>query len=285
MSESEIKSTGHGKLWLVFSLVVALLAVIAYLSGQLNAHRYYLVKQNRSLVVHRGAPIPFVTRPFVAHTQAERVAYAPILLTSRDSVPARQAFEDRSELDHGIFVILHQRLQSEFYGGMVPNMERVDAAMQRIKLLTGLTDQDRQDLRALAGDYAYIEAKELVDGLPQQLRRARRLCDQAETEGSGKLGDPKKLAEKIAHWSLVFSQAGLSDALPPATTRFSGPNLAPTAPALPPPPAPAPQAIQPVPNSNKIQAAPAASPSHAAAPNNAPAAAPTQPSGSSADSL
>ena len=227
MSESETKSSGHGKLWLVFSLVVILLAVIAYLSGQLNAHRYYLVKQKHSLVVHRGAPIPFVTRPFVARTQSERVAYAPILLTSRDTVPARQAFDDRSELDHGIFVILHQRLQNEFYGGMVANMERVEAAMKRIHQLTGLSDQDRQDLRALAGDYAYIEAKEIIDGLPQQVRRARRLCDQAETEGSGKLGDPKKLAEIIAHWSLVFSQAGLSEALPPAAMRFSGPNLNP----------------------------------------------------------
>lgn len=225
MSESETKRTGHGKLWLVFSLVIALLAVIAYLSGQLNAHRYYLVKQNRSLVVHRGAPIPFVTRPFVAHTQSERIAYAPLLLNSRDTVSSRQSFDSRSELDHGIFVILYKGLQSEFYGGVSVNLDRVDAAMKRIQQLTGLTDQDRQDLRTLAGDYAYIQAKELVDGLPQQFRRARLLCDQAETEGSGKLGDPKKLAEIIAHWSLVFSQAGLSDTLPPATTRFSGPNL------------------------------------------------------------
>lgn len=244
MAEAEAPRSGRTKLWFIFILFVILLAVIAYLAGQLNAHRYFLVQESRSLVVHRGAPFPFVTRPFVPRNDSERIAYAPILLSARDTPPGRQAFDDRAGLDHGIFVLLHKRLEEEFYGGRVANMERVQAAMQRISQLTGLSDEDRQNLRALSGDYAYVQARDMVEGLPQLLRRARHLCDQAETEGSGKLGDPRQLAAQIARWSQVFSQAGLSESLQP-TTRFSGPTLGPAQPQIPAQPSPQEQEQEP----------------------------------------
>jgi len=197
-------------------------------------------------------------KPFVPINEMERTAYAPIPLPLRWDGPARQSFDDRGELDRGIYAIIDKRLRDEFYSGRGPAMERVDADMRRVQALGGLSDDDRKALVELQGDYAYLQAREIVDGLPERLRQARRLCDQAEDQGTGKLGDPRELSTRLGQWMRLLTPDGallpvvpatpaapapLEPALPPLaplppTAPTPSPEAAPVAPPVPPPAAP-----------------------------------------------
>ncbi|MFH1810069.1 MAG: hypothetical protein ABIJ09_15085 [Pseudomonadota bacterium] len=235
MSEAQIPARGGRiKLLVITILVVGLIGVIAYLAGQLNAHRYYLVHEERALVIYRGASIPLVTRPFVPINEDERTAYAPIIVPARWDGSKRLTFNDRSELDRGIYQIIDKRLREEFYGGRGPSMERIDTDMKRVQALSGLSDDDRRALAELQGDYAFLKAREIVDGLPERLRHARRLCDQAEDQGTGKLGDPRDLSLRLAQWMRMLSPEAATAPIPAAAAESPLPPALPFAPpALP----------------------------------------------------
>jgi len=251
MAEAQSRGGGRVKLLFIMIVVVACLGVIAYLAGQLNVHRYYLVLAERELVVHRGAPIPFVTKPYAPQTEADRVAYAPIRVPARWNGPRRESYGDRAALDRAIFALMQERLRNEFYSGRLPNLERVDAAMERVAQLAGLTDDDRRQLEELRGDYSYLKAREIIEGLPVRLNEARRLCDEAEQLGTGKLGDPKQLSRRLGQWMQLIANSAVAQPLPPAQTPAVAaplfPEVAPPTPATVPVPAPVPAAPGPIP--------------------------------------
>lgn len=236
------------KLYAITALIVAALGCILYLAGQLNAHRYYLVREGRNLLVYRGAAFPFMTRQFIPQTAADRVAYSPIRLPARWDGSQRQSFSDRSALDRGIYAMMEKRLRDEFYTGRLPNMERVNGSMMRIKNLSGLSDEDRRGLSEIQGDYAYLKAREIVDGLPESLNEARRLCDLAERQGTGRLGDPREFSQRLSQWMQLLVHTPVVQPLPPTKDDVGATIFAPAAPpvaeepATPPPPTEAPSA-------------------------------------------
>jgi len=264
MEEGQARGGGRVKLLLVTILVVACIGVIAWLAGQLNVHRYYLIRADRELVVHRGAPIPFVTRAFEPKTEAERIAYAPVRIPARWVGPSRESFSDRPAMDRALFAVMQKRLSDEFYSGRLPNLERVDTDMRRVDHLSGLSDEDRRDLEELRGDYAYLKARELIEGLPTRLQEARRLCDLAEQQGTGKLGDPRQLSRRLAMWMQLVANSTVAQPLPPAQVPRPAtpllPELAPKpivpTPAPSPLPAPAPAPIAPTPETSPLAPGP-----------------------------
>lgn len=218
MADAQPRRGSRARPLLLVVLVFCLLGVITYLWGQLNMHSFYLVQKERSLIVSRGAAVPYMTRHFVPQNKQERVAYAPIDLPARWEGPAKMKFADRAELDRGIFNIVEEVLRQEFYGGRLPNMARVDAVMERVRHLTGLTDKDRQNFSTLEGDFAYLKTRQVIDGLPAQLQDARRMCDLAERQGSGQLGDPRQLSARLGRWLDLLARSDLTQPLPPAAS-------------------------------------------------------------------
>jgi len=274
MSEAPTEGGSRFKLFLVLAIVIVALCAIGYLAGQLNARTYYLVrdlKDPRLVQVHRGSPLPFYVKPFVAQNDGERAAYAPLQVPATWGGPQKQSFGDRAELDRGIYAIVEKQLREELYTGKLPSMDAADAIMRRIDNLSGLTDEDRRGLRELKADYAYLRAKKILDGLPALLDEARRMCDEADRQGTGKLGDPKQLAARAAQWQQALQQVNAPAAptpwyLPPgfaAPTVQPAAPVTPTAPGAPVAPAPGPAAPAPV--------APAPAPVPAPAPAPAPA--------------
>ncbi|MBN2360608.1 MAG: hypothetical protein JXR83_14220 [Deltaproteobacteria bacterium] len=275
MSEAPTEGGGRFKLFLVLAIVIVALCAIGYLAGQLNARTFYLVRDagdQRLLVVHRGSPLPFYDKPFTPHNDAERAAYAPIRIPANWAGPARQSFGDRAELDRGIYAIVEKELRDELYSGKLPNMDAADAVVRRIDNLSGLTDEDRRGLRELKADYAYLRAKRILDGLPALLDEARRMCDEADRQGTGKLGDPKQLAARATQWQQALQQVNAPVApaswyLPPG---FVAPAIQPAVPAAGAPAAPA----TPTGQTTSPTAAPAPAPAPAPTPAPAPVPAP-----------
>lgn len=275
MSEAPTEGGGRFKLFLVLAIVIVALCAIGYLAGQLNARTYYLVrdaKDPRVVLVHRGSPLPFYNKPFVPQNDAERAAYAPLSVPATWGGPTSQSFGDRAELDRGIYAIVEKELRDELYTGKLPNMDAADAIMRRIDNLSGLTDEDRRGLRELKADYAYLRAKKILDGLPALLDEARRMCDEADRQGTGKLGDPKQLAARATQWQQALQQVNAPAPqspwyLPPGFVSPAGVPVAPATPAPPTAPAtPAPGPTAPAPVAPVPAPAPVPVPAPAPAP-------------------
>ena len=220
--------------FLIFLLVIALLAAVTFLLSQLNARRFRIAVEDGNAIVLKGRQLPSGFQPFQPTDARQRDAYAPLPLHGLDaSGLGERTFEDRDELDRALFDLLRALAEPRLREDDAP--ERLQEGLyylQRANLLTGTTPEQRLTLTQMQTDIAYYRGRSM-------LAQAQRLVAEAREQlhAAAKTENPHTRSAQQMLLEVETPAIALDDALRRAVNQLSTPR-APAPPPLPPPPAP-----------------------------------------------
>ena len=179
MGESETRPGGRKVV--VTLLVLAtfgLAGVVVYLLSQLNHRRYQLAVVGEQLVVQRGRMFPVGFATFEPEATDLNAAYAPISLPKGAQAPAGEQVEDRVDIDRALFAVLAGWARERLDAKEDAEFDLATGYVRRCELLPGLSEDQRQELKALRAGLAFRRGKRIVEGVAARLREA---LDELET--------------------------------------------------------------------------------------------------------
>jgi len=169
----ERKPSSGGKLTLAGLLIVALVGVVLWLASERNARQWILTPEGSELTVKRGMYLPVGRQSFKSNDPALVAAYAPIKIPAGAEVKDEQVFDDRSQLDEGIFALLAKWAKDDIASGKPEGLERAAAGVARAEKLPSMSSSQREELRGLKAEVGFFEARQLLDRAAESLRGAR----------------------------------------------------------------------------------------------------------------
>lgn len=170
------------KILLFVLLFLGLAIAVGYLLSDINRRRYQLTTRGRTMVVLRGRFLPMGFESFTPNDDVLRAAYAPISLPNNEAAFQPRVFEDRSELDRDLFRLLAQWVRGRQDAHDPVTLQLVADYVDRAEILPGISEEQRQSLRILRADAAFLRAKSLLSGVRRQLEEARQAFVQAQIQ-------------------------------------------------------------------------------------------------------
>ncbi len=172
-TRNEGRARSPGRSWMVSLLIVALLAVVAWLVAERNARQWFLLPEDGQLVVKKGVLFLTGRSSFKTDDPALAQTYAPLRPPPGVPLPPEQAFDDRAGLDQGIYEVLSRWAHDDIASEEPQRLERGLAYVARAERLPGISAAQREDLRRLRGESGFYEAKALLERSAEELRLAR----------------------------------------------------------------------------------------------------------------
>jgi hypothetical protein len=154
-------------------LILGLAAAVVYLVSDINRRHYRLVVQNGLLLVERGLFFPTGFGPYIPETDALREAYAPVPVPPNEVLASSAPLEDRADVDRTLFSLLSGWARSRMEATDIPTLELAASYVKRLEILPGLSEEQRLELRTLRANLAYRNGRRLMDGVVEQLQKAK----------------------------------------------------------------------------------------------------------------
>jgi hypothetical protein len=175
VGEPEARKPGSRWLSLLLVLVVlGLTAVVLYLSATINHRHYRLAVSEKHLLIERGRLLPMGFEALRPEAEALKDAYAPIPIPPGESVKAAEVFDDRSDLDRGIYMTLAGWARARMDAASDEEFELAETYVGRAELLPGLSEEQRLELRGLRADLALRGGKRTIAAAVNAFERAKR---------------------------------------------------------------------------------------------------------------
>jgi hypothetical protein len=180
-----------------FLLVLGLGGAVLYLSATINHRHYRLSAHDGHVFVERGRLLPMGFEPFVPEAAALIAAYAPIPVPPGETVKPSEIFEDRTDLDRGLFMTLSGWARARLDTSDSEEFELAVTYVQRAELLPGLSEEQRNELRTLRADLSLRRGKRSVADALRSLERAREEFETAIQLGAGRHGEAERLLAEV----------------------------------------------------------------------------------------
>jgi hypothetical protein len=174
-------------LWLV---IVGLLAAVWWLASERNEHRYRIISQGNVLVIERGRFFPLGTGPLPASDKV----YAPIAIPAGEKPPPETEFQDQNALDRWLFDQLSGWAKS---AGQKGDDRAAATLVERAAALPGLSGTQMADLTSLRADLAWDEAQTDIANAAQLLDTARRKLEAVRQGNGAHAADASGLSSKL----------------------------------------------------------------------------------------
>ena len=159
--------------FLTFLFVLALLGAVGVLLSELNARTYKLTQEGGILRVMKGRLLPLGTEPYRPGLPALAEAYAPVDLKNHSPGNLTELqFKERDELDRALFGLLESIARPLVMSEKPADLEQGLALLHRMDKLPGLSDEQRQALKALQSEVAFYQARVLLDDARKQIGEA-----------------------------------------------------------------------------------------------------------------
>jgi hypothetical protein len=158
---------------LVAIAILALVGVVLWLLSERNARQWSLVHEDGVLAVKKGILFPVGRQAFKTDDPALAQAYAPLKPPPGAKLDEERTFDDRAGLDQALYELLARWTRDDV---ATENPERVERALQwlgRADRLAGLSQAQREDLRALRAEAGFFEGRQLLERSGEALREAR----------------------------------------------------------------------------------------------------------------
>ena len=235
MAQSSSERGGIGRFFtglLVFCLVCALGAAVAYLLAERNQRHFRMRTQGGLVFIERGRLLPIGYEPFAPGAKDLQSAYAPIKVPAGEVISEIESFEDRVELDRALFALLAGWARARLQASDAESFEMASGYVSRCALLPGLSEEQRSELKSLRADLAYRNGKRLAYAIADDLDKAVAELKLALELGTSRPSDADAWVTQMNKWAHDY-RAALGDRTKPDS-----------APA--PPPAANPPVVEPV---------------------------------------
>lgn len=157
----------------VAAVILALVGLTVFLLAERNSRFYFLGSENGTLVVSRGARLPWGKRPWAPEEPTLAEAYAPVQLPVGSAPLPLRRFDERQELDRALFDVLAGWADSRVRTDDPLAMQEGLVFVQRAGLLPGITPEQQVQLRKLRAEVAYFEGRERLEEGGRLLEEAR----------------------------------------------------------------------------------------------------------------
>jgi len=186
------------RLWRAFrnltlsALFLALAGAAAYGASVVNSHTFRLEVRDGQLVVLKGKLLPVGADPWTPADPQLADAYAPLDLEGNTSVlAAGQRFEERDELDRTLYQVLQLLARPRLTSDLPKDLEKALGYVRRAEKLTGLSPEQRADLKRMQQDLAFFLAQRRLDDARRELEEALsqlKLAAESDSRHRGEAG-------------------------------------------------------------------------------------------------
>jgi hypothetical protein len=155
------------------ALFLALAGAAAYGASVVNAHSFRLEVRDGQLIVLKGRFLPLGADPWVPSDPQLADAYAPLDLEGNTSAVAPgQRFDERDELDRTLYQVLQLLARPRLSSDLPRDLEKALGYVRRAERLSGLSPEQRVDLKRMQQDLAFFLAQRRLDDARRELEEA-----------------------------------------------------------------------------------------------------------------
>jgi hypothetical protein len=188
------------KVAFVWAIVLALVAAIGYLLSESNSRNFSLELRGNELFVMRGRLLP---KGFVPYEPDDRVlarAYAPLPLAGYPtaSLDLTAVYTDRDQVDRALFKLIDEMVEVRAESPQPERLADAIALLGRARLLGGITEEQRNQLKTLEAKVAFFEGKARLDDAVVAVREAADKLKLASDSPNAHATDASELYERIA---------------------------------------------------------------------------------------
>ncbi len=187
-----------GTVVVVVLLFAAMGAAVVYLMSDINGRLYRVRPVDATLVIEKGRKLPWGFAPYVPSTPELAAAYAPIPLPAGETLPAIEVFEDRSDIDRTLFGLMAGWAKARFGAKDAAQLEQARLYMERLRILPGLSEEQRRELARLTADMALGEGRRLLIDLEARLVDAAAQFTRARELGATDPIEVERLSREVA---------------------------------------------------------------------------------------
>lgn len=162
-----------GKSAMVAIAILALVGVVLWLLAERNARQWSLVYDDGWLTVKKGILFPVGRQAFKTDDPALAQAYAPLKPPPGAKLDEERTFDDRAGLDQALYELLARWTRDDIATEKPELVERALQWLGRADRLAGLSQAQREDLRALRAEAGFFEGRQLLEKSADALREAR----------------------------------------------------------------------------------------------------------------
>jgi hypothetical protein len=176
-----------GQRFLIISLllvVVALGGVVFYLLSDIQQRKFQLRQDGQTLLIERGRFMPVGFEIYQPKLKSLKSVYVPLNLPDGFNFGLPRVFNDRIELDFELFSLLSGWFRTTLETPEKRNFDNLEILMERMSALPSLAGEQRLELVRLKADYAYWEGRTIVEGIVDELERAKKAFTKAIDAGS-----------------------------------------------------------------------------------------------------
>ncbi|MEW6432200.1 MAG: IF-2 protein [Myxococcota bacterium] len=157
----------------VFSLVVGAAGAAVYAMSLLNSRTYSLEVRNGQLVVLKGRMMPTGAEPWLPGDPVLADTYAPIELEGNTALTVvDKKYQERDELDRAMFSVLYMLAAPRIASDAPKDFEKALGYVRRAERLSGLSEDQRAQLKKAQVDLAFFLARVRLDDARRQLEEA-----------------------------------------------------------------------------------------------------------------
>ncbi len=199
---------------LVFCLVCALGAAVAYLLAERNQRHFRMRNQGGIVFIERGRLLPIGYEPFAPDAKDLQSAYAPIKVPAGEKVDEVESFDDRVELDRALFSLLAGWARARLQASDAESFDMASSYVNRCSLLPGLSEEQRSELKSLRADLAYRNGKRLAYAIADDFDKAVAELKLALELGTSRPSDADAWVTQMNKWAHDY-RAALGDRAKP----------------------------------------------------------------------
>lgn len=185
-----------GFILLGLALVASLCAVL-YLMSEINRGRYRLRVSDSTLIVQRGAYLPFGFVNYEPAAEDLVRCYAPIPIPAGQAVDTAEIFGDRTDLDRALFAILAGWARTLITSSESDLFKLGVTLVERAELLPGLSEEQRVELRSLRADTSFARGHIMLESVVFKLKEARSAFQESLELGTKDVGRAREWIEAI----------------------------------------------------------------------------------------
>lgn len=157
----------------VFSLVLGAAGAAVYALSLLNSRTYSLEVRNGQLVVLKGRMMPTGAEPWLPSDPTLADTYAPIDLEGNTALTVvDKKYQERDELDRAMFSVLYMLAAPRIASDAPKDFEKALGYVRRAERLSGLSEDQRAQLKKAQVDLAFFLARVRLDDARRQLEEA-----------------------------------------------------------------------------------------------------------------
>jgi hypothetical protein len=192
--------------FLAFLLILALAGAVAWLLAQVHAKTFAVEQHESDLWIVRGRELPLGFAPYRPADKVLAQAYAPIPLVGDSPGELLNApFDDRDALDQALFRTFKGWIEARLESDDNDRLAQAIKLLKRAELLTGISAEQRDQLKDLKAKGAYVEGRARLEEAEVALREAvgqLKLAAETRTRYSREAGDlyerTSALAEQLS---------------------------------------------------------------------------------------